>query len=152
MVCEQHCFGQLMDTNTKGKIAHLSYLRWAFFHSPWIFKRQALMFWERRWSLKWRARGSEDDQRRGRPGVSLRARHWTTLPGWFQHLFNYRFLKFLNLCTNFAQVPNLNALLLQTLMKPLEDASGEGEQECWFGEGGCLESSEMDSRGWRDSC
>ena len=23
------------------------------------------------------------------------------------------------------------------------DASGEGEQECWFAEGGCLESSEM---------
>ena len=24
----------------------------------------------------------------------------------------------------------------------VEDASGEGEQECWFGEGGCLELSE----------
>ena len=27
----------------------------------------------------------------------------------------------------------------------MENASGEGEQECWFGEGGCLESSEMES-------
>ena len=35
MVCEQHCFGQIIDTNTKGKIAHLSYLR--------IFKRQTLV-------------------------------------------------------------------------------------------------------------
>ena len=25
----------------------------------------------------------------------------------------------------------------------VEDKSGEGEQECWFGEGGCLELSEM---------
>ena len=25
----------------------------------------------------------------------------------------------------------------------VEDASGEGEQECWFGERGCLESSKM---------
>ena len=32
----------------------------------------------------------------------------------------------------------------------MEDASGEGEQECWFGEGGCLESSEMESGSWRD--
>ena len=31
-----------------------------------------------------------------------------------------------------------------------EDASGEGEQECWFGEGGCHESSEIES--WRDCC
>ena len=27
----------------------------------------------------------------------------------------------------------------------MKDASGEGEQECWFGEGGCLDSSEMES-------
>ena len=27
----------------------------------------------------------------------------------------------------------------------MEDASGEGEQEFWFGEGGCLELSEMES-------
>ena len=33
----------------------------------------------------------------------------------------------------------------------VEDASGEGEQECWFG-GGCLESSEMESGSWRDCC
>ena len=34
----------------------------------------------------------------------------------------------------------------------LEDASGEGEQECWFGEGGCLKSNEMESRSQRDCC
>ena len=49
MVWEEQCFGQIMDTNTKGKIAHLSYRRWAFFHSPRIFERQALVkqaFWK----------------------------------------------------------------------------------------------------------
>ena len=34
----------------------------------------------------------------------------------------------------------------------MEDASGEGEQECWFEEGGCLELSEMESGSWRDCC
>ena len=34
----------------------------------------------------------------------------------------------------------------------VEDPSGEGEQECWFGEGGCLESSKMESWSWRDCC
>ena len=34
----------------------------------------------------------------------------------------------------------------------VEDASGEGEQESWFGEGGCLELSEMESESWRDCC
>ena len=34
----------------------------------------------------------------------------------------------------------------------VENASGEGEQECWLGEGGCLGSSEMESRHWRDCC
>ena len=34
----------------------------------------------------------------------------------------------------------------------MEDASGEGEQECWFGEGGCLELSKMESWHWRDCC
>ena len=34
----------------------------------------------------------------------------------------------------------------------VEDTSGEGEQECWFGEGGWIESSEMDSVSWRDCC
>ena len=34
----------------------------------------------------------------------------------------------------------------------VEDASGEGEQECWFGEGRCLELSEMESGSWRDCC
>ena len=33
-----------------------------------------------------------------------------------------------------------------------KDASGEGEQECWFGEGGCHKSCEMDSGSWRDCC
>ena len=32
----------------------------------------------------------------------------------------------------------------------VEDASGEGEQKCWIGEGGCHELSEMDSGSWRD--
>ena len=34
----------------------------------------------------------------------------------------------------------------------VEDASGEEEQECWFGEGECLKSSEMESGHWRDCC
>ena len=34
----------------------------------------------------------------------------------------------------------------------MEDTSGEGEQECWFGEQGCIESSEMESGSWRDYC
>ena len=34
----------------------------------------------------------------------------------------------------------------------VEDASGEGEQECWFAEGECLEQSEMKSGSWRDCC
>ena len=29
-------------------------------------------------------------------------------------------------------------------------ASGEGEKECWFEEGGCKESSEMESGSERD--
>ena len=29
--------------------------------------------------------------------------------------------------------------------KNMEDASGEGEQQCWIGEKGCCESSEMES-------
>ena len=36
--------------------------------------------------------------------------------------------------------------------KDVEDTSGEEEQECWFGERGCLESSEMKSGSWRDCC
>ena len=28
--------------------------------------------------------------------------------------------------------------------KDVKDASGEGEQECWFGEKGCHELSEME--------
>ena len=34
----------------------------------------------------------------------------------------------------------------------VEEASGEGEQECWLGEGGCHESSEIESGSWRDRC
>ena len=34
----------------------------------------------------------------------------------------------------------------------MENASGEGEQECWLEEGGCIESSEMESGSWRDYC
>ena len=34
----------------------------------------------------------------------------------------------------------------------MENASGEGEQECWFEEGGCIESSKMESGSWRDCC
>ena len=34
----------------------------------------------------------------------------------------------------------------------MENASGERQQECWFEEGGCIESSEMESRSWRDCC
>ena len=32
----------------------------------------------------------------------------------------------------------------------MENASGEGEQECWFEEGGCIELSEMESGRERD--
>ena len=32
----------------------------------------------------------------------------------------------------------------------MKNASGEGEQECWFEEGGYIESSEMESGSWRD--
>ena len=44
----------------------------------------------------------------------------------------------------------------RAIKEDVEDASGEGEQECWFGEGGCLKSSEMESgsvnpdRNWID--
>ena len=36
--------------------------------------------------------------------------------------------------------------------KEMENASGEGQQECWFEEGGCIESSEMESGSWRNCC
>ena len=29
--------------------------------------------------------------------------------------------------------------------KDMENASEKGEQECWFEEGGCIESNEMES-------
>ena len=38
----------------------------------------------------------------------------------------------------------------RTTKKDVEDASGEREQECWFGEKGCHESSEIESGSWRD--
>ena len=34
----------------------------------------------------------------------------------------------------------------------MENASGERKQECWFEEGGCIESSKMERRSWRDCC
>ena len=34
----------------------------------------------------------------------------------------------------------------------IENASGEGEQECWFKERGCIELSEMESGSWRNCC
>ena len=33
----------------------------------------------------------------------------------------------------------------------MENVRGEGEQECWFKEGGCIESSEMESGSWNDN-
>ena len=41
---------------------------------------------------------------------------------------------------------------VRTTKENMEDESGEGEQECWFGEGGCHKSSEMKSGSWRDCC
>ena len=38
----------------------------------------------------------------------------------------------------------------RTTKEDVEDASGEGEQECWFGEGGSLESSKMESGSGKD--
>ena len=40
----------------------------------------------------------------------------------------------------------------RTTKEDVEDTSGEGEQECRFGEKGCYESSEMESGSWRDCC
>ena len=34
----------------------------------------------------------------------------------------------------------------------MENTSGEGEQEWWGEERGCIESSEMESGSWRDCC
>ena len=34
----------------------------------------------------------------------------------------------------------------------VEDVSGEGEQECRFGENGCQELNEMESGSWTDCC
>ena len=35
----------------------------------------------------------------------------------------------------------------RTTKEDVEDTSGEGEQKCWF-EGGCHESSDMESGSW----
>ena len=40
----------------------------------------------------------------------------------------------------------------RTTKEDVEDAVGEGEQECWFEERGCHESNEMESGSWRDCC
>ena len=40
----------------------------------------------------------------------------------------------------------------RTIKEDVEDESGEGEQECWIGKGGCLESSEVESGSFRDCC
>ena len=40
----------------------------------------------------------------------------------------------------------------RTTKENVEDASGEGEQESWFGEGECLESREMKNGSWRNCC
>ena len=39
---------------------------------------------------------------------------------------------------------------VRTTKEDVEDASGEGEQECRVGEKGCHESSEMERGSWRD--
>ena len=39
---------------------------------------------------------------------------------------------------------------MRTTKEDMEDTSGEGEQECWFGEKGCHESSKMENGSWRD--
>ena len=39
---------------------------------------------------------------------------------------------------------------VRTTKEDVEDTSGEEEQECWFGEKGCHEVSEMESGSWRN--
>ena len=41
---------------------------------------------------------------------------------------------------------------MRTTEEDMENASGEGEHECWFEEGGYIGSSEMESGSWRDCC
>ena len=41
---------------------------------------------------------------------------------------------------------------MRATKEDMEDASGEGEQECWFGEKGCHESSKMEIESWTDCC
>ena len=36
--------------------------------------------------------------------------------------------------------------------KDVKNASGEGEQECWFEKGGFIELNKMESGSWRDCC
>ena len=54
-------------------------------------------------------------------------------------------------CSPSPLVSSTSSLEARTTKEDVEDASGEGKQECWFG-GGCLESSEMESGSWRDCC
>ena len=44
-----------------------------------------------------------------------------------------------------------NAMNMMT-KEGVEDAGGEGEQEHWFGEKGCYESSQMENGSQRDCC
>ena len=41
---------------------------------------------------------------------------------------------------------------MKTTEEDMENASREGEKECWLEEGECIESSEMESGSWRDCC
>ena len=41
---------------------------------------------------------------------------------------------------------------MRTTKEDMENASEKGEQECWFGEGGCHQSSEIESGSWKDCC
>ena len=41
---------------------------------------------------------------------------------------------------------------MRTTEEDMENASREEKQECWFEEGGCIESSKMESGSWRDCC
>ena len=41
---------------------------------------------------------------------------------------------------------------MRTTKEDMEDTGGERELECWFGEGGCHELSEMENGSYRDCC
>ena len=69
---------------------------------------------------------------------------------WYGHVFRKDDGHVLRKALEFVQSEGQEEA--RTIKEDVEDASGEGEQECWFGEGGCLESSEMESGSWRDCC